>query len=177
MAEKLSTRTGLLGGSKTNELREQAIQMISEGKGNELLLLPGWWYVTTANSYIDRLTTMPNTVQTAPKIKCPSLFIRGDLEIPEELIAPDSKILVLGGSLPFYRDCTGLVLSVPGICEKFCGISGDAVIHSGDMFLAKNNGCQVKFEVDFQFRSFILHNLINKFDYFLQVYSIMPELI
>ena len=28
-------------------------------------------------------------------------------------------------------------------------------------FLAKNNGCQVKFEVDFQFRSFILHNLIN----------------
>ena len=83
VAEKLASRTGLLGGSKTNELREQAIQMISEGKGNELLLLPGWWYVTTANSYIDRLTTMPNTVQTAPKIKCPSLFIRGDLEIPE----------------------------------------------------------------------------------------------
>ena len=46
-------------------------------------MLPGWWYVTTPNSYIDRLTTMPNTAQTAPKIKCPSLFIRGDLEIPE----------------------------------------------------------------------------------------------
>jgi len=64
-----------------------------------------------------------------------------DFDIPDELIGSDAKVLVLGGSLPFYRDCTGLVLSVPGICEKFCGISGDAVIHSGDMFLAKNDGC------------------------------------
>ena len=73
-------------------------------------------------------------IDGSKKIKC-------DLDIPEELIAPDSKILVLGGSLPFYRDCSGVVLTVPGICEKFSGISGDAVVHSGDMFLAKNDGC------------------------------------
>ena len=89
VAEKLAARTGLLGASKTDELRERATQMIAEGKGDELIILPGWWYVTTANSYIDRLTTMPNTVETAPKITCPSLFIRGDLEIPEAYPAED----------------------------------------------------------------------------------------
>src|SRR6056300_598006 len=83
VAEKLAARTGLLGASKTDELRERATQMIAEGKGDELIILPGWWYVATANSYIDRLTTMPDTVETAPKISCPSLFIRGDMEIPE----------------------------------------------------------------------------------------------
>ena len=89
VAEKLAARTGLLGASKTDELRERATQMIAEGKGDDLMILPGWWYVTTANSYIDRLTTMPNTVKTAPKITCPSLFIRGDLEIPEAYPAED----------------------------------------------------------------------------------------
>ena len=89
VAEKLAARTGLLGASKTDELRERATQMIAEGKGDELIILPGWWYVATANSYIDRLTTMPDTVETAPKISCPSLFIRGDMEIPEAYPAED----------------------------------------------------------------------------------------
>ena len=89
IAEKLAARTGLLGASKTDELRERATQMIAEGKGDELIILPGWWYVATANSYIDRLTTMPDTVETAPKISCPSLFIRGDMEIPEAYPAED----------------------------------------------------------------------------------------
>ena len=32
---------------------------------------------------------MPNTVETAPDITCPSLYIRGDLEIPEAYPAED----------------------------------------------------------------------------------------
>ena len=70
--------------------------MIAEGKGDDLLILPGWWYVATAKSYIDRLTTMPNTVETAPKITCPSLFIRGDKEIPEAYPAEDFAVASSG---------------------------------------------------------------------------------
>jgi len=96
IAEKLAARTGLLGASKTDELRERATQMIAEGKGDDLMILPGWWYVATANSYIDRLTTMPNTVETAPRISCPSLFIRGDMEIPEAYPAEDFAAATAG---------------------------------------------------------------------------------
>ena len=57
--------------------------MIAEGRGNELILLPGWWYIISADSYIDRLTTMPDTVETASQVNCPVLYIRGDQELQE----------------------------------------------------------------------------------------------
>ncbi|MEK9661223.1 MAG: alpha/beta fold hydrolase [Alphaproteobacteria bacterium] len=76
----LAPVTGLLGGARTEELRAEAEQMIAAGRGDELMLLPGWWYVATWRSYLDRLTTMPGTVATAPRIECPVLYIRGDRE-------------------------------------------------------------------------------------------------
>lgn len=79
-AEAAAAQTGFLGGSRTPELKQQAEKMIAEGRGDELILLPGWWYVATAASFIDRLTTMPDTVETAPRISCPVLFVRGDKE-------------------------------------------------------------------------------------------------
>jgi pimeloyl-ACP methyl ester carboxylesterase len=87
--EDLAPVTGLLGGARTAEFRRQAEAMIAEGRGDDLLLLPGWWYVASARSYLDRLTTMPNTVATAPKVKCPVLFIRGDKELRDAYPAED----------------------------------------------------------------------------------------
>ena len=95
-AESLAAVTGLLGGAQTPELREKANRMIAEGRGRELMLLPGWWYVATAESFIDRLTTMPDTVATAPQIKCPVYYIRGDEERRESYPAED-----------FAAGCTG----------------------------------------------------------------------
>lgn len=88
-AEKLAAITGLLGGERTAELRAQAETMIAKGRGHELMLLPGWWYVATAEAYYDRLTTMPSTVATAPKISCPTLYIRGDEELRDSSPAED----------------------------------------------------------------------------------------
>jgi len=85
----LAPTTGLLGGARTEEFRAQAEAMVAEGRADELMLVPGWWYVLTARSYLDRLTTMPDTVETAPKIKCPTLYIRGDQEIPASYPAED----------------------------------------------------------------------------------------
>ena len=79
--ENLAAKTGLLGGARTAEFRKQAEKMVAEGRGEDLMILPGWWYVVTANSYLDRMTTMPDTVETAPQISCPTLFIRGDQEL------------------------------------------------------------------------------------------------
>lgn len=88
-AEKLAAQTGLLGGDRTPELRAHAEAMIADGRGGDLLLLPGWWYVATAESYIDRLTSMPNTVETAPRIECPVLYVRGDREMRDSYPAED----------------------------------------------------------------------------------------
>jgi len=85
----LAPKTGLLGGARTEEIFREAEAMVADGRGDELMLLPGWWYVATARSYIDRLTTMPSTVETAPRVTCPTLYVRGDQELREVYPAED----------------------------------------------------------------------------------------
>jgi hypothetical protein len=47
------------------------------------MLVPGWWYVISAESFLDRMTEMPDVLELAPTIRCPTLFIRGDEESAE----------------------------------------------------------------------------------------------
>jgi pimeloyl-ACP methyl ester carboxylesterase len=74
---------GLLAGDRFDEIHARARELVAAGRGKELLLLPGWWYVITAESFIDRLTEVPDTLALAPKVKCPILCIRGDKENAE----------------------------------------------------------------------------------------------
>ena len=62
------------------ELHTRARELVNAGRGRELLLMPGWWYVISAESFLDRIETVPDTIALAPKIKCPVLCIRGDKE-------------------------------------------------------------------------------------------------
>ena len=77
-------RSPHLAQSRSDALFATAKAMVAEGRGGELLLVPGWWYVISAASYVDRVTTMPSVLGLAPTIRCPVLFIRGDGEDPEQ---------------------------------------------------------------------------------------------
>jgi pimeloyl-ACP methyl ester carboxylesterase len=79
-----ASRAGLLAQERLHEITEQARQLISTGRGRELMLLPGWWYVTSAASFVDALENCPDLLQLAPRIGCPALYLRGDRE-PREL--------------------------------------------------------------------------------------------
>ncbi|MBM55181.1 MAG: 2-succinyl-5-enolpyruvyl-6-hydroxy-3-cyclohexene-1-carboxylic-acid synthase [Euryarchaeota archaeon] len=57
--------------------------------------------------------------------------------VPAELMVEGIRILVVAGALPFYRNEDGLELSLPGVCEKWSGIWGDAVVHSADMLMGR----------------------------------------
>jgi pimeloyl-ACP methyl ester carboxylesterase len=48
------------------------------------MLLPGWWYVTSAASFVDTLENCPELLEAAARIRCPILYLRGDRE-PREL--------------------------------------------------------------------------------------------
>ena len=70
----------LFAGDRQEELTAQAQALVKAGGGRELLFMPGWWYVISAESFLDRLVTVPDTIALAPRIKCPVLCIRGDKE-------------------------------------------------------------------------------------------------
>ena len=78
-----TSRAGLLAGDRLDEITSKARALVAEGRGRELMLVPGWWYVITAESFLDRLTEMPDALELAPRVTCPVLYIRGDRENAE----------------------------------------------------------------------------------------------
>jgi len=67
-------RSGLMVGDRVEEFAARAREMVHEGRGRELML-----------------TETPDTLELAPKVKCPSLFLRGDKEPREGYPAEEFK--------------------------------------------------------------------------------------
>jgi pimeloyl-ACP methyl ester carboxylesterase len=80
---KIGSASGLLAGDQLVEYTEKAARMIDEGKGNEPMLMVGWWWAMTPYSFFDYMDRLPDVIELAPQIKCPTLYIRGTKEIPE----------------------------------------------------------------------------------------------
>lgn len=79
MANPRSARNFSLAGD-TDELKRQAEALVAADKPRQLMLIPAWWWVISARTYLDRLTNAPDLVENARRITCPVLFIRGDQE-------------------------------------------------------------------------------------------------
>jgi pimeloyl-ACP methyl ester carboxylesterase len=101
-----SSQAGLMAADRLEEITAQARAMVAEGRGRELMLMPGWWYVITAESFLDRMNAMPDMLELAPRITCPVLYIRGDQENADTYPAEKFKTLS-GGScdVDIVPDC------------------------------------------------------------------------
>jgi pimeloyl-ACP methyl ester carboxylesterase len=76
----MGSKAGLFAGDRHAEFTAQAKKLIAEGRGKELMLMSGWWYVVTAETFIDFSTNAPDILELAPQVKCPVLYLRGDQE-------------------------------------------------------------------------------------------------
>jgi pimeloyl-ACP methyl ester carboxylesterase len=93
---ELASRQGLLARDRLQQVRDQAARMVADGRGEELMLLPGWWWVISAASFVDLDTNCPDTLALAPLIRCPSLFVRGAVEPPALYPAEEFRRLAAG---------------------------------------------------------------------------------
>ena len=82
LSRKLSA-SGLFAKNRFDEITAQAETMVAQGRGHELILLPDWWWVISAESFLDRSRNTPDILEEAPNVRCPTLFLRGDQEPPE----------------------------------------------------------------------------------------------
>ena len=115
-----ASKAGLLAGDRLEEITAQARALVAAGHGRELMLLPGWWYVATAESFLDLLTELPDTLELAPQIACPVLYLRGDEE-PAELYPAEAFQSRAGGRCTvaivprcghFYVGCEDAVATI-----------------------------------------------------------------
>jgi pimeloyl-ACP methyl ester carboxylesterase len=64
-----TSRAGMLAGDRLDEITAEARRLVAAGRGRELMLMPGWWYVITAESFLDRMTEMPDVLELASTIR------------------------------------------------------------------------------------------------------------
>ena len=81
---------------KTDEQTKEAEALVAAGKPRQLMLIPAWWWVISARTFLDRLTNAPDLVENAKRIRCPVLFIRGDQEPVDNYPAEKFKENCLG---------------------------------------------------------------------------------
>jgi pimeloyl-ACP methyl ester carboxylesterase len=107
-----TSQSGLMAADRLAEISEAAHALVAAGRGKELMLMPGWWYVITAESFLDRMTAMPDILELAPSIRCPVLYIRGDQEsadsYPAEAFAARAagacEVAIIPNCDHFYRN-------------------------------------------------------------------------
>jgi pimeloyl-ACP methyl ester carboxylesterase len=128
-----SSQAGLMAADRLEEITAQARALAAAGKGRDLMLMPGWWYVITAESFLDRRTAMPDILELAPSIRCPVLYIRGDQESAENYPAEAFRDRAAGACevdiIPncdhFYRNREGEVIQrVTAWLRKTCSPTG-----------------------------------------------------
>ena len=104
-----ASAAGLLARERLDEITAQATTLVAQGRGKELILLPGWWYVISAESFLDQLSGLPDILTLAPSINCPVLYIRGDQE-PRDLYPAED----------FAARCAGPCdVEIIGNCDHF----------------------------------------------------------
>jgi pimeloyl-ACP methyl ester carboxylesterase len=89
---------GLMAGDRFDEITATARSLVSEGRGRELLLVPGWWHVISATTFVEFLDHVPDLIEVAPKVHCPTLFLRGDAE-PADLYPAEEFALHASGQV------------------------------------------------------------------------------
>ena len=101
-----ASANGLLAQDRLTEFESAAREAVAEGRGGELMLLPGWWYAITAESFVDNLDRLPATMELAAAISCPTLFIAGDQE-PSEMYPAEAFVRETsgGGAARIIPDC------------------------------------------------------------------------
>lgn len=123
-------RERIFAADRMIEITAKAKKLVAAGRGRELIFMPGWWYVISAESFLDRIDSMPDTVGLASNIHCPVLTLRGDKE--ERACYPAEK---------FQQQCGGpCTVEIVSNCDHFYNGREDYISQIVSSWLVKTLG-------------------------------------
>jgi pimeloyl-ACP methyl ester carboxylesterase len=109
-----SSRRGMLAADRHEAVDAEARRLVAEGRGDQMIALPGWWYAITAASWVDLSINVPVTLRNVQRYPGPLLALRGSREdaelYPAEAMAAASrrgKLAVIPEADHFYNRAEG----------------------------------------------------------------------
>lgn len=105
------SRAGELAGERHAEVDAEARRLVAQGRGDQIIALPGWWYAITAASWVDLSENVPVTAERARRYPGPVLALRGSQEPPDsypaekvaEACGGRATLVVIPGADHFYN--------------------------------------------------------------------------
>ena len=105
------SRAGELARNRHVEVDVEARRLVAQGRGDQMIALPGWWYAITAASWVDLSENVPVTVDGARRYPGPVLALRGSKETPDnypaekvaEACGGRATLVVIPGADHFYN--------------------------------------------------------------------------
>ena len=118
-----SSRRGMLAADRHEAIDAEAKRLVAEGRGEQMIALPGWWYAITAASWVDLSQNVPLTVEKVRHYPGPVLALRGAKEsaeiYPAEAAAmaagAHGTLAVISGADHFYNRAEGALAQV--VCD------------------------------------------------------------
>jgi pimeloyl-ACP methyl ester carboxylesterase len=100
------SRLGLMAGDRFEEFSARARERVAAGAGRDLMQVPGWWWVISAQTFVDYLDDCPDILELAPQVRCPVLYLRGDREV-KHVYPGEAFVARAGGPAEFalVPDC------------------------------------------------------------------------
>jgi pimeloyl-ACP methyl ester carboxylesterase len=77
---RLMAENGLMATDRFDEITAEARRLVAADAGQTLMLVPGWWYLISATTYVEFLDNCPDLIEMAAAISCETLFIRSEDE-------------------------------------------------------------------------------------------------
>jgi hypothetical protein len=78
--------------------------------------VPGWWWVISAQSFVDYLDNCPDILELAPQVRCPVLFLRGDREAND--VYPGEAFSDAPEGRPNSRSCLTATISIVSVSSR-----------------------------------------------------------
>lgn len=109
---RLMAISGLMAGDRFEEITAEARSLVARDEGDTLMVVPGWWNVISATTYVEFLEHSPDILEFAGSIPCPTLFVR---DRPNRRICIQRRAWPSGRHTPSTSRCwTWVAATTPG---------------------------------------------------------------
>src|SRR5215472_9278569 len=96
------SEAGLMAGKRFDEFSARTRVLVAAGAGSELMQVPGWWWIISAQTFVDYLDVCPDILELAPQVRCCSCAAIARRSMSMPATGDPAEFALVSDCDPFY---------------------------------------------------------------------------